>query len=92
MWGARRERRLGRGWRGAGRTAQFWELKTGGDTVRMVTADRCEERHDRVVVRHDVVFRDAQIEIEHVQELALDPANVALAKDSCAHSPVHVLE
>jgi hypothetical protein len=51
-----------------------------------------EEGHDRVVVRHDVVFADAQLEIEYVQELALDPANVALAKDTCAHSPVHVLK
>ena len=56
-----------------------------------MTADGCEERHDRVVVCHDVVLGDAQLEIEHVQEFALDPADVALAKDSCAHSPVHVL-
>jgi len=44
------------------------------------------------VVRHDVVLADAQLEIEDVQEFALDPADIALAKDACAHSPVHVLE
>lgn len=51
-----------------------------------------EERHDRVVVCHDVVFADAQLKVEHVQEFALNPADVALAEDSCAHSPVHVLK
>jgi len=58
----------------------------------MDTAGGCEERHDRVVVRHDVVLTDAQLEIEDVQELALDPADIALAENSRAHSPVHVLK
>jgi len=58
----------------------------------METAGGCEERHDRVVVLHDVVFADAQLEIEDVQKLALDPADIALAEDSRAHGPVHVLK
>ena len=55
-------------------------------------ADGCQERHDRVVVCHDVGLADAQLEIEHVQEFALDPADITFAKDSCAHRPVHVLK
>jgi hypothetical protein len=41
---------------------------------------------------HNIVFGDAQLEIEDVEKLALYPANVALAKHTSAHSPVHVLK
>jgi hypothetical protein len=55
-------------------------------------AGRRDERHDRVMVGHNVIFADAQLEIEHVKEFALDPTNVALAEYARAHGPVHVLE
>jgi hypothetical protein len=42
-------------------------------------------------MRHDIVFGDAQLEIEDVEKLALDPTNVTLAEHASAHSPVHVL-
>jgi hypothetical protein len=41
---------------------------------------------------HDVGFADIQFEIEHVEEFPLDPTDIALAEDTCAHRPVHVLE
>jgi hypothetical protein len=44
------------------------------------------------VVRHNIVFGDAQLEIEDVEKLALYPTDVTLAKHTSAHSPVHVLE
>lgn len=62
-----------------------------GNSVRMPVGGQ-EEGHDGVVVGHDIVFADAQLEIEDVEKLALDPANVTLAKHTSAHSPVHVLE
>jgi len=51
-----------------------------------------DERHDRVMVCHNVIFADTQFEIEHVKEFALDPTNVALSEYARAHGPVHVLE
>jgi len=57
----------------------------------MDAAGGCEERHDRVVVCHDVVFGDAQLEIEDIEKLALDATNVTLAEHTSAHSPVYVL-
>jgi len=53
---------------------------------------RCHERHDGVVVCHDIIFGKAQLEIEHVEELALYPANIALAKYTGTHCPVYVFE
>jgi len=53
---------------------------------------RRDQGHDGIMVHHDIVFSYAQLEIENVEELALNPANVALAKYSCAHSPVYVLK
>ena len=50
------------------------------------------ERHDCIVMCHDVGFADIQFEIEDVEEFALDPTDITLAEDACAHSPVHVLE
>ena len=41
---------------------------------------------------HNIVFGDAQLEIKDVEELALYPADVTLAKHTSAHSPVYVLE
>jgi hypothetical protein len=58
----------------------------------MMTGAGRDERHDRVVLCHDVDFADVQFEIEDVKEFALDPTDVALAKDTSAYSPVHVLE
>jgi hypothetical protein len=52
----------------------------------------CEDGHDGVVVCHEIIFGDAQLEIENVEEFALDPANVALAKNTGAHCPVYVFE
>jgi hypothetical protein len=43
------------------------------------------------VVRHDIVFGDAQLEIKDVEKLALDSAYVTLAEYTGAHSPVYVL-
>jgi hypothetical protein len=54
--------------------------------------DGGDKGHDGIVMRHDVVFIDAQIEVENVEKLAFDPTNVALAKHTSAHSPVHILE
>jgi hypothetical protein len=45
-----------------------------------------------VVVRHDIVFGDAQLEIKDVEKLALDPTNVTLAEHTSAYSPVYVLK
>lgn len=39
---------------------------------------------DAVVVAKDVVFEDTELEIENVEELTLDPANISLAKDTGA--------
>ena len=53
---------------------------------------RVEEGHDRVVVREEVVFLEGELEVEDVEELALDASDVALAKHSCAERPMDVLE
>jgi len=45
-----------------------------------------------VVVRHDIVFGDAQLEIKDVEKLALNPTNVTLAEHTSAYSPVYVLK
>jgi hypothetical protein len=58
----------------------------------MMTEAGRHQRHDLVVVCHDVVLADIQFEIKNVEEFALDPTNITLAKDACAHSPVHVLK
>ena len=51
-----------------------------------------EDRHDAAVVRENIVLSDAQLEVEDVEELALYPADIPLAEDTCAESPVYVLE
>jgi len=51
-----------------------------------------EKGDDRVVMRHDIVFGDAQLEIKNIEKLALDPTNVTLPEYTSAHSPVHVLK
>lgn len=43
------------------------------------------------VVREDVCLRDGEIPVKDGEELALDAANIALAKDAGAHRPVDVL-
>jgi hypothetical protein len=60
--------------------------------VRRMMAGGRDERHDRVMVCHNIIFADAQFEIEHVKEFALDPTNVALSEYPRAHGPVHVLK
>lgn len=50
-----------------------------------------EKGDDGIVVRHDIVFGDAQLEIKDVEKLSLDAANVTLAEHTSAHSPVYVL-
>lgn len=51
-----------------------------------------EKGDDTVMVCHDIVFGDAQLEIKDVEELALYPPNVTLAEHTSAHSPVYVLK
>lgn len=51
-----------------------------------------DERHDGVAVCHNVIFGDAELEIEDVEEFTLDPANIAFTKYAGTDSPVHVLE
>ena len=50
-----------------------------------------EKGDDGVVMCHDIVFGDAQLEIEDIEKLALDATNVTLAEHTSAHSPVYVL-
>ena len=51
-----------------------------------------DERHDGVVVREEVGFGDAELEVEDVEELTLDTPDVALAEDPGAERPVDVLQ
>ena len=44
------------------------------------------------VVGEDICFGDRELPVEDGEELALDPANVALAEDTGAHGPVNVLQ
>ena len=48
--------------------------------------------HDHGVVSKDIAFADGKVEVEDIEELALDPANVALAEYTSAERPVDVLE
>jgi hypothetical protein len=56
----------------------------------------CGRRHrvymESRVHAHQVCLRDAELEVEHLEELPLDSANVPWTKEICAHRPVHVLE
>jgi len=73
-------------------------LSRRGDSMRtMVVAvanvmARCREGHDSIVVRENVRFMDSKLKVEHIQELPLDPAHIALAKDTGAHCPVNVFQ
>lgn len=42
--------------------------------------------------REDVCFRDTELEVEDIEEFTLDAADVALAEDTRADSPVDVLQ
>ena len=53
---------------------------------------RAGEREEGVVVREEVGLGDGQLEVEAVEELTLDAANVALAEDSRAERSMDVLE
>ena len=50
------------------------------------------EGEEGVVVREEVGFGDAELEVEDVEELTLDAADVALAEDPRAQRPVNVLK
>ena len=50
------------------------------------------EGEDGVVVREEVGLGEAELVVEDVEELALDPPDVPLAEDSGAERPVDVLE
>ena len=50
------------------------------------------EGEEGVVVREEVGFGDGELEVEDVQELALDTTDVALAEDPGAERPVDVLQ
>ena len=50
------------------------------------------EGDDSVVVREEVGLSESELVVEDVEELALYPADVALAKDTCAERPVDVLQ
>jgi len=52
----------------------------------------CNNRHDGIIMRHDIIFGDAQLEIENVEEFAFDSADIAFAKYTGAHSPVYVFQ
>ena len=52
----------------------------------------CGAREKRVVVGEEIGLGDGELEVENVEELTLDAADVTLAKDSCAERPVDVLE
>ena len=45
-----------------------------------------------LVMGEQIVFCDLELEVEDVEVLALDAADVALAKDACAECPVDVLQ
>jgi hypothetical protein len=47
---------------------------------------------EAVVVAEEIVFGDAQLKVEHIEELAFDASDVAFAKDTGAECPVLVLE
>ena len=50
------------------------------------------EREESVVVCEEIGFRDGKLEIEDIEELTLDAADVTLAKDASAECPVDILE
>ena len=52
----------------------------------------CGAREKRVVVGEEIGLGDGELEVENVEELTLDAADVTLAKYSCAERPVDVLE
>lgn len=50
----------------------------------------CDGRETRVVL-HNGVFSDSKLEVEHIEELALDAANIPFSKDTRAECPMDVL-
>ena len=50
------------------------------------------EGEDGVVVCEDVGLGDGEFEVEDVEELTLDAADVTLAEDASAECPVDILE
>lgn len=61
-------------------------------TVRAVVMAGTGDGHDGGVVREEVRLGDGEVPVEDVEELALDAADIALAKDAGAERPVDVLE
>ena len=62
-----------------------------GVVMMVVVGTVAVERHNRLVVCHDVRLRDRELEVEDLEELALDTAHVALAEHAGAQRPVDVL-
>ena len=50
------------------------------------------EGDDSVVVREEIGLSESELVVEDVEELALYPADIPLAEDTSAESPVYVLE
>ena len=53
---------------------------------------RASEGEDGVVVCKEIGFGDGEFEVEDVEELTLDAADVTLAEDASAECPVDILE
>jgi hypothetical protein len=47
---------------------------------------------DGIMVAEDVILGNAELEIEYIKELALDPSNVPFAEHACAYRPMHILQ
>ena len=52
----------------------------------------CREREKCVMVCEEIGFGDGEFEVEDVEELTLDAADVTLAEDPGAERPVDVLQ
>jgi len=55
------------------------------------TALRVDDGHDAVMVAEDIVFLDAELEVEDIEELTLDASNISLAEDTGAECPMYIL-
>lgn len=52
------------------------------------------DRHcgDTIVMAQNVSFEDPKLEVEYIEKLSFDAANIPLAEDPCAKRPVDVLK
>jgi hypothetical protein len=44
------------------------------------------------MVTQDVIFGNGQIEIQNIEELSLDSANITFPENTSANSPVYIFE